>query len=200
MSTLRMLRQERGWTLDALAERAGTTKSYLSKVERGYSTPSISVAIKLADALGVDVTEVFGEAADAAHIELSRRAAHSDASASVSPADGSPYRSLATRISGKHMLPFLIHPSTEAEGCVFREHAGDEFVVVQSGRVELSFPDRVEQLEAGDTAYFRGGIPHHFRSLDDRQAQVLVVIAAPGAATPSAPASTGDDRRRPGES
>jgi len=176
MSTLRMLRQERGWSLDTLAERSGTTKSYLSKVERGFNTPSIAVAIKLAGALGVEVTEVFGETASSAHIELTRQADH--AQASKKPDDGSPYAGLATRISGKHMLPFVIHPPTEPEGCVFKEHAGDEFVVVQSGRVELSFPDRVEQLGVGDTAYFRGGIPHHFRSLDGHPAQVLVVIAA----------------------
>ncbi|MFD4638317.1 helix-turn-helix domain-containing protein [Lentzea sp. NPDC058436] len=178
MSTLRMLRQERGWSLDTLAERSGASKSYLSKVERGQSTPSIAVAISLATALGVDVAEIFGEAASTAHIELTRRDDYSRASAT--PGDGSPYVGLATRISGKHMLPFVIHPPTERERCVFKEHAGDEFVVVQSGRVELSFPDRVEQLDAGDTAYFRGGIPHHFRSLDGQRAQVLVVIAAPG--------------------
>lgn len=38
-------------TLDVLAEKTGMTKSYLSKVERGLSTPSIATALKLAKAL-----------------------------------------------------------------------------------------------------------------------------------------------------
>ena len=50
---LKPLRKDRGWTLEVLAERTGLTKSYLSKVERGLSVPSIAVAMKLAGALGV---------------------------------------------------------------------------------------------------------------------------------------------------
>lgn len=49
---LRAVRQQRGMTLEELAEATGLTKSYLSKVERQRSTPSIAVAMKLARALG----------------------------------------------------------------------------------------------------------------------------------------------------
>ena len=39
---LRAVRQQRGMTLEELAAGTGLTKSYLSKVERGQSVPSIA--------------------------------------------------------------------------------------------------------------------------------------------------------------
>ncbi|MDZ4328674.1 MAG: helix-turn-helix transcriptional regulator, partial [Pseudomonas sp.] len=44
---LKLLRKKLGVTLEALAEKSGMTKSYLSKVERGLNTPSIAAALKL---------------------------------------------------------------------------------------------------------------------------------------------------------
>ncbi|MDN5860014.1 MAG: XRE family transcriptional regulator [Pseudonocardia sp.] len=177
VATLRMLRRERGWTLEVLAERAGMTKSYLSKVERGHSTPSIAVALSLAGALGVDVAALFGELDGTSPIEIDR-ATGRDAGAAATPSDGSTYLGIATGIAGKQMLPFVLYPPADATPCTFRDHDGDEFVVVLSGEVELRFPDRVERLAAGDSAYFRGGVAHYFRSVGPDPAEVLAVIAA----------------------
>ncbi|MCA1184997.1 MULTISPECIES: cupin domain-containing protein [unclassified Saccharopolyspora] len=80
-------------------------------------------------------------------------------------------------MAGKQMLPFVLHPTATSAQCTFREHDGDEFVLVLRGRVELRFPDRTEVLGTGDSAYFRGGQPHHFRSVDEGPAELLAVIA-----------------------
>lgn len=177
ISTLRLLRKERRWTLETLAERAGLTKSYLSKIERGHSMPSIAVAIQLADALQVDVADLFDDADKGADIAVYRSSGERKMH---DPFDGSRYTAVAGSVANKQMLPFLIYPSRRAEQCAFREHVGDEFVVVVSGTVELSFPGRVETLSAGESAYFRGGIPHRFRSPGTDLAEVLIVIAASG--------------------
>ena len=39
---IKLLRHQHGLSLEQLAQRSGLTKSYLSKVERGLCTPSIS--------------------------------------------------------------------------------------------------------------------------------------------------------------
>ncbi|WP_432849267.1 helix-turn-helix domain-containing protein [Amycolatopsis sp. CA-161197] len=176
MRTLRMLRRERGWTLDELARRTGLTKSYLSKVERGNSTPSIAVAIGLAEALGVDVTQLFGDAQDSANLEVRRAGAAADPTV---PDSGSSFVHLAGGVVGKQMLPFLIYPPTDEVECLYRAHSGDELILVRSGEIEMRFPDRTERLAAGDSVYFRGGIPHYVKSISAEPAEVLVVIAAP---------------------
>ncbi len=43
-----------------LASRSGLSANALSMIERGRSSPSVSTLYKLADALGVSITEFFG--------------------------------------------------------------------------------------------------------------------------------------------
>ncbi|HEV8352922.1 MAG TPA: helix-turn-helix transcriptional regulator, partial [bacterium] len=50
---VRSIREERGMTLEALAEAAGVSASYLSEVERGLKRPSTDVVAKIADAFGM---------------------------------------------------------------------------------------------------------------------------------------------------
>ncbi|HEX9805472.1 MAG TPA: helix-turn-helix transcriptional regulator, partial [Alteraurantiacibacter sp.] len=57
---LKRLREIKGITLEELAVRTGLTKSYLSKVERGVSVPSVSTALRLAEAFETGVGDLFG--------------------------------------------------------------------------------------------------------------------------------------------
>jgi transcriptional regulator with XRE-family HTH domain len=50
---IRTLREERGMTLETLAESAGISASYLSEVERGLKRPSSDVVAKIAEAFGM---------------------------------------------------------------------------------------------------------------------------------------------------
>src|SRR5688572_31504818 len=56
---LRLLRQKKGLTLEALAEKTGTTKGFLSQVERGSKAPSISTLMRIAETLDVTVADLF---------------------------------------------------------------------------------------------------------------------------------------------
>ncbi|MDC6131850.1 helix-turn-helix transcriptional regulator, partial [Burkholderia gladioli] len=69
---LKLLRKQLGLSLQDLAERAGLTKSYLSKVERGLSTPSVAVAMQLATALHVEVGRLFASDEDEKAITVVR--------------------------------------------------------------------------------------------------------------------------------
>src|SRR4051794_39874943 len=61
---LKQLRGQRGLTLEQLAQGSGLTRSYLSKVERGISTPSIESALSIASTLGISVEKLFGHSED----------------------------------------------------------------------------------------------------------------------------------------
>jgi transcriptional regulator with XRE-family HTH domain len=57
---IRLYRQRLGITQEVLAGRAGVSKSWLSKVERGVLSPgTVRSIIPLAEALGVEVTDVM---------------------------------------------------------------------------------------------------------------------------------------------
>ena len=59
--TLKKIREERGWTLEEMAEKLGSTKQVLSRYERGERTPKITMAQKFADILGITLEELTGE-------------------------------------------------------------------------------------------------------------------------------------------
>jgi transcriptional regulator with XRE-family HTH domain len=54
-----MLRAERGFTQEQLAERAGISVDFLSLIERGKNSPSFENLEDLADSLDVTVAELF---------------------------------------------------------------------------------------------------------------------------------------------
>lgn len=55
---LRQLREERGWSQEEFADRAGLHRTYVSAVERGVRNPTLSVLERLAKALGIQLSEL----------------------------------------------------------------------------------------------------------------------------------------------
>jgi transcriptional regulator with XRE-family HTH domain len=164
---LRTVRKQRGLTLEDLAERTGLTKSYLSKIERSRSTPSIATAIKVARALDVDVAQLFSERGDEDKIAVDRAVDRS--------ADRQRYRAVASNILGKSMSPFVLRPTGRTARDAHPLHSGQEFVFVHSGTVELEYGDRTWTLAAGDSAYFDASISHRIRAIGSEPAEVIVV-------------------------
>ena len=52
---LRRLRADQGMSLQELADKAGSTKSYVGQVERGLRNPSFGIVESMANALGAKV-------------------------------------------------------------------------------------------------------------------------------------------------
>lgn len=172
---LKQLRRQKNWSLETLAEQTGLTKSYLSKVERGLSVPSIAVAIKLARELGADVEELFSDQASTTDIAITRV---SERTAVAHPgADKHAVRSIASGAFAKHMLPFVVYPTAEFSASAFKEHEGDEFLFVHAGTIEVAFPAVTYQLETGDSLYFNALVPHKMRTTGPVQAEVLIVLS-----------------------
>src|ERR1700758_1079085 len=57
--TVQRLRTERSLTLDALSRIAGISKSMLSEIERDRANPTIAVAWRLANALGIGLDQLL---------------------------------------------------------------------------------------------------------------------------------------------
>ena len=61
--TVRRLRADREFTLQALADESGVSKSYLGDIEKGRKNPTTDVIEAIADALGVPARELLYHAA-----------------------------------------------------------------------------------------------------------------------------------------
>jgi transcriptional regulator with XRE-family HTH domain len=61
---IKHIRMKKGFTQDELSEEINISSKYLSSIERGKENPTLNTIIKLSEALGVDVDELFH------HIEI----------------------------------------------------------------------------------------------------------------------------------
>lgn len=146
---LRQMRRQRRLSLGALEAKSGLTKSYLSKVERGLTVPSIASVLKLARAFGVPVGQLFGEATDEQSVCVVRRG---ERRRIVRPgtAKGYRYEAIAYKRWRKCMEAFIMHPPRQFDGDKLFEHEGEELIFVLKGRVEVVFTDRKVVLGLGD--------------------------------------------------
>lgn len=172
---LALIRRQQGLSLDELARLSDLTKSYLSKIERGLSTPSIASAVKLARALDLGVAELLGEDEPADSICIDRNGKRPPFVAS----DTAHYRyePVAAQRRFKQMEPFLMRPPHALPRRVaLSEHEGEELIYVLAGRIEVLFPQRKIELAKGDSVYFDSRLAHRSRSTSTKLAEVLVVI------------------------
>mgnify|MGYP000143757375 FL=1 len=56
---LKQVRLEKGMTLETLAQLSGISKGHLSKIERQERDPKISTLVLIADALKVNVNDLY---------------------------------------------------------------------------------------------------------------------------------------------
>ena len=177
---LKELRKRKNIRLDKLAERTGLTKGYLSRIENSESPPPISTLAKIADALGVDITEIFpktGGPVQNEELAISRRNKRVRMDRRGTPY-GYIYEDLALNKKGKNMEPFLVTVGFDQMVDIQTDfcHQGEEFILVLEGKMEFFFKGQSYILEKGDSAYFDADIPHSGNSVGDKKAKLLIVI------------------------
>jgi len=64
------LRLKQRLTLEKLAEFSGVSRAMLSQIERGEKNPTVSVAVKIAKALGVNLFHLIGESEEHRKVKI----------------------------------------------------------------------------------------------------------------------------------
>lgn len=178
---LKFLRVQSGMTLEDLARDSGLTRSYLSKIERGLSTPSIDSALNIARALGVTVDRLFNQEVKDDPVTVVRGNGRS-------AGDPGSHLSLVAGLNdSRAMRAFVVRPGqTQRRGRIMSHHEGEEILFVLTGQIELQIGKRREVLNPGDCVQFDSTIPHKLVALTEAAASALVVVAPTALAQPVA--------------
>jgi transcriptional regulator with XRE-family HTH domain len=171
---IRFFRKQRNMTLDHLSGLSNLTKSFVSKIERGVSVPSISTAMKLAESFNITVGQLLGEDNHEGAISLVRKSERRSFMRSGS-SSGYDYEMLAGPKQFKSMEPYIMQPPLQFQDKRLFEHVGEEFMFVLSGSIEVELSGKSFRLNSGDVLYFDSHLPHRTRSLG-KYAKVLVVV------------------------
>jgi transcriptional regulator with XRE-family HTH domain len=172
---VRELRGVRRLTLRDVAERAGLSESFLSQVERGRASASIASLRRIADALGIGISDLFQPAAPARPKVLRR--------------DDRP--ALAFGVLGRKLMltPKPLHElevfvgELEPGGSTGEEQYAhgdsEELFVVLRGSVRLELGDELHELDEGDSIDYRSSTPHRISNAGDGLAEVMWIISPP---------------------
>jgi mannose-6-phosphate isomerase-like protein (cupin superfamily) len=157
---------------DLAAELGIELARYRSFEETGADVP-ISVIYHIARKFGVDFTEIVAGAAG--RIETLQVVRKGDGR-TIDRYPGYHFQDLAWRYNHKIMQPLLVTLDPSEEPAALVQHEGQEFNLVLSGRMELTFDDQIITLEAGDCAYFNPRHPHGQKCASSVPATFLTII------------------------
>jgi transcriptional regulator with XRE-family HTH domain len=176
---IRALREAMGLSLRDLTERSGVSAPMLSQVERGETSPTLSVAGRIASGLELSLSQLLrldeGEGVTVVRAGErrpggSRRSGH--AYEVLTPSlPGQRAEVSEHRLEGGAMTAGPDDPPMHEPG-------SRETAVVLSGRLRLVCDGAPYELEQGDAVTFDADLPHHFHNPDATEASFLAVVSA----------------------
>lgn len=173
---LKRRRQEAGISMADLARATGLSRTFLTNVERGLNSPTISSLRAIVDALGVTLSSLF------ASIER-------QGGVVTRPAD----RLLIASLGGGAITYELLnpHPAGALEMLLLRvapgassgeathRHAGEEVGLMMEGRLEYWIDGVMHALEAGDSVNVPATTPHRYHNPGPGPSVSLWVVTPP---------------------
>jgi transcriptional regulator with XRE-family HTH domain len=176
-SRVRELRDAQGFSLDTLAERSGVSRSTISLIERGQSSPTATVLDKLATALAVTLASLFEDsAAPAAEPSPMARAAAQPVW--TDPTSGYVRRNLSPAARSPIQLVEVNFPAGRqvAYDTSARDVEIHQQVWMIEGVMEMTVGEVHWRLETGDCLTMRLDCPIVFRNPTREPARYLVAL------------------------
>ncbi|CAA9445712.1 MAG: Transcriptional regulator, Xre-family with cupin domain [uncultured Rubrobacteraceae bacterium] len=173
------LRRGRGLTLEELAERSGVSRAMISKLERGEKNPTLVVAARLAEGLGVTLSRLAGaeERREVVVVPRERRMVMRD------PETGFERQLLSPTFSGRG-VEFVrnVVPEDGTSGEFPPHRRGvQEHLVVEKGELRARLGGEEYRLREGDALYFEADVPHRFDNVGAGECSYYLVINSAGA-------------------
>lgn len=174
-ATLQKLRLKRGLTLEDLSRAAGVSKSMLSQIEREKANPTIAVAWRLANALGVGIEELL--ASESREPETIHVMEPHETPTLPGNHAGYVLRILGPmELAGKYEWYEL---TLAPEGALVsnpHDPGTTEYLSLLQGTVEVEVDGAKKKLKAGGTARYQADRSHAIRNAGKTEAKGLLVV------------------------
>jgi transcriptional regulator with XRE-family HTH domain len=187
---LRAERERRGISLRELARRLGISPSAISQIETGRARPSVATLWAIVTELGMSLDDLFapeGEAAGGRDGAAADPHAGRAAGVPVVTEDAREALRLATGVRWERLTAaadpdvdfiWVVYDvggsSSPDDG--FIRHAGHEYGLVLSGRLEVTVGFDARVLGPGDSIDFESTTPHRLRNAGDEPVTGVWVV------------------------
>jgi transcriptional regulator with XRE-family HTH domain len=176
---VKALRESSGLSLRELAERSGVSAPMLSQVERGETSPTLTVAARVAGGLEVRLSQLLRLDEDGAVTVVRSSARRRGGNARR----GHRFEILTSPQPGQRaeLSRHTLAPGASTGGAddpPIHEPGSRETALVEQGPVVLVCDGRRYELEQGDCVTFDADLPHHFENTSEAEAAFLAVLSA----------------------
>ena len=175
---VRRVREGKGLTVQDISQRTGLDSDYLREIETGNVSPPLGALIKIAKALDMKLGRFIssGEVKPFAIVRHNERRVVSRYTSAQGDQYGYTYESLAPDKKDRHMEPFMVTLVPSGTKKELSSHAGQEFIYVLEGAMEVTLDDYTDVLCPGDSIYYDSTVPHLVRCHGDQETVILAVL------------------------
>jgi XRE family transcriptional regulator, regulator of sulfur utilization len=171
---IQRLRSERKLTLDDLSRAAGVSKSMLSEIERDKANPTIAVAWRLTNALGISLDQLFAQQKP---IDAICVAGPHDIPTLSGDNGGYQLRVWGPiELAGKFEWYELTLQSGASLTSSAHEPGTREHLTVLNGAIEIDASSTTRRLKVGETARYAADDAHAIRNVGRSEAKALLVV------------------------
>ena len=161
---LKRVRFDRDMTLDEAAELTGVSKTMLGQIERGSSSPTISILWKIAKGLRISLSNLLNEDElqyKAVNIEEDIQPVY-DADKKMVLYDVFPFNPInGFEYFYIKLLPHTVHPAEAHRDSM------EEYIVVTQGTLSLTVDNKTYILKAPACISFMPNVPHIYANDGD---------------------------------
>lgn len=161
---IKMLRVTQKRTMQEIAEASDLSKSMISKIENNKTVPSVAALVKIAKALGTNISSLLEQDGWVNAIITTRQKAQENLTTTDKGYSIYPY---ASEYHEKKMQPFLF-VAKKAEVIPHElSHEGEEFIYVIKGQMKMQVGETEYLLKSGDSLYFNSVQKHGIMPVSD---------------------------------
>ena len=175
---IKFLRTEKSLSLKGLSGRSGISAAAIHKIESNGMIPTITTMMKIADALGRDVSYFIEEARrdkDVVFVPARNR------EPILTFKKGLELSGISAKKYGDFIMTaaYAVLEVGASSGKKPMKHRGEELVYCLQGNIEFQIKGKTYILGPGDSLNFRTQIDHKWVNIGDKKAKLIWVLAVP---------------------
>jgi transcriptional regulator with XRE-family HTH domain len=175
---LRRIRLRAGLSLRDLGRLAGLTPGFLSLVERGECSLSLTSLFALSKALDVPAADLIQgslNAEERPHFAFWPGLRERPAEVTIGERE---YWRLHATFPGRQLEPLFMRILPMSRAAPLAAHEGEGFVYILSGTLSITLRDQELSLQPGSALHFRSDTPHTIDNSTREPVEALWVVTA----------------------